>query len=97
MDKASIKKIIVDSMKNLNLSRGPDEQIDESPDARLLGGESNLDSLGLVTLLIDIEDNLADHGCQVSLMDEKAMSRNRSPFRSVESLTQYIADLVESR
>ena len=67
------------------------------PDARLFGDGSNLDSLGLVTLLIDIEDSLADHGCHVSLMDEKAMSRKRSPFRSVESLAQYIADLVEPR
>ena len=34
---------------------------------------------------------------EVDVTDEKAMSRNRSPFRSVESLAQYIADLVESR
>ena len=94
LDKSSIKKIIVDSIKNLNLSQDSHEQIDASPDAKLLGAESNLDSLGLVTLLVDIEDNLADQGCHVSLMDEKAMSAERSPFRSVETLAQYIADLV---
>ena len=62
----------------------------------MLGGESNLDSLGLVTLLVDIEDNLTDQGSHVSLMDEKAMSSERSPFRDVETLVQYIANLVES-
>jgi acyl carrier protein len=60
-------------------------------DTHLLGGQSPLDSIGLVTLIADLEgDILAATGKSVTLADEKAMSLTLSPFRKVGTLIAYI-------
>ena len=46
---------------------------------RRCSGRTALDSLGLVSLLIDIEDSLRDAGIDVMLSDARAMSQKRSP------------------
>ena len=56
----------------------------------LFGKDGVLDSMGLVTLIIAVEQGLEDRfGEQVGLADEKAMSQARSPYRSVSSLADY--------
>ncbi|NJO91917.1 MAG: hypothetical protein HC831_25325 [Chloroflexia bacterium] len=50
--------------------------------------------MGLVNLIVDIEGLLADNDIEVTLTSEKAMSQRNSPFRTVESLTDYIKELV---
>ena len=64
-------------------------------DTPLFGNKSNLDSLGLVTLIVEIEQRLAEElSVELSLTDEKAMSQKRSPFRDVRSLVDYICGLT---
>ncbi len=94
MNKAEIEKIVLDAMVNLNLSREPDEQIEVSPASKLFGREGPLDSMALVALLVDIEDAMAEKGFDIALMDEKAMSQKKSPFRDVPSLVDYLTTLV---
>lgn len=85
-----IEKVVLGAIDNANQAREPDKQLDCSPDAPLYGSDSPLDSLGLVGLLFDIEDELRTEGFEVSLSDERAMSQTKSPFRSVASLVAYI-------
>lgn len=60
-------------------------------DTRLLGSRSILDSLGLVGLLIDIEEELSERiDKPVQLLDEKALSEKNSPFRTIGSLSDYL-------
>ncbi|MNC90551.1 hypothetical protein D3C83_66610 [compost metagenome] len=77
-----------------NLGRAGQAQLDVSPTAPLFGAPSPLDSLGLVALLIDIEEAFAQEGQAIVLSDERAMSQSRSPFRDVPSLVAYIERLV---
>jgi acyl carrier protein len=79
-------------MQNVNLARKPEAQLELSPTAPLFGPGSPLDSLGLVSLLIDIEEALGDHGHAITLSDARAMSQTRSPFRSVPALVAYIQE-----
>lgn len=61
----------------------------------LIGKGSILDSLGLVTLIVDLEQKLEDdHGISVTLVNDRAMSQKNSPFRTVQTLTDYIYGLV---
>jgi len=61
----------------------------------LLGKSSHFDSLGLVNYIVDVEQALEDElGIAVTLADERAMSQTRSPFRTVQSLTDYIMTLA---
>lgn len=94
LDRDAIQTIILEAMRNANLARDPSEQLDVSPEARIFGRGSPLDSLGLVGLLIDVEDGLHAAGVNVTLNDDRAMSQTRSPFRSVPALVDYISTLA---
>jgi acyl carrier protein len=57
----------------------------------LYGREGGLDSLGLVSLILDVEEAVnAQTGRGLVLADEKALAQRRSPFRTVESLADYV-------
>lgn len=61
----------------------------------IFGAGGVLDSLDLVNYLADLEYRLdQEYGRELVLASERAMSRNRSPFRDVDSLTAYIMELL---
>lgn len=74
------------------------EQGIEGPDAldadtKLFGDGGVLDSMGLVSLVIAVEQAVQDQfGAQVALADEKALSRRQSPYRTVGTLASYAAE-----
>ena len=94
MTKDKIQKIIFDALEMVNQSRDENEKIPVSAQTALFGNDGYLDSMGLVSLLIDIEESLQGEGVLLSLSDERAMSEKKSPFRDVPSLTEYILRLV---
>ena len=69
------------------------EQADAS--TRLFGEATALDSIGLVTLIADLEEDIrVATGKTVTLADEKAMSRLTSPFRTVDHLADHIVRIT---
>lgn len=94
MDKNRIVEIVVRAIETTNLGRSGDQRLEASPTAVLFGAPSPLDSLGLVGLLIDIEEAFQREGHAIVLSDERAMSQRRSPFRDVPSLAAYIEQLI---
>jgi acyl carrier protein len=96
MTRDDIQRIVISALAAVNAARDPrvQEPLQLAPDATIFGPGSPLDSLGLVGLLVDIEDALRDEGHPVSLSDSRAMSQSRSPFRSVPSLVAYIDELL---
>jgi acyl carrier protein len=90
----AIQEAVLQAMRSVNLARDRSMQLVVSPDAPLFGPDSSLDSLGLVALLLDIEEALQALGCDVVLSDERAMSQKRSPFRTVPSLVAYIGTIA---
>jgi acyl carrier protein len=76
----------------------PEEHLDKSLDTQLLGREARFDSLGLVSLIVNVEERVIDE-FQVALIlgDEQAMSQRRSPFRTLGTLVEYVETrLVEA-
>jgi len=96
MTREDIQRVVLAAMAGVNASRDADQQLQIAADALVFGPGSPLDSLGLVGLLVDIEDALRDEGHEVSLSDSRAMSQSRSPFRSVPTLVTYIDELLTS-
>ena len=79
----------------INAELPPDGQLSKTPHTRLLGAQSVLDSLHLVSLLINIERELEDtFGLPLTLADERALSMKESPFRTIESLASYVGVLI---
>jgi hypothetical protein len=97
VETAELQAVVLESIAQLNRSRTPGEQLEVSPTAPIFGNASPLDSLGLVALLIEIEERLADRGMTITLANERAMSRARSPFRDVPTLLTYLEEVVAQR
>lgn len=96
MTEADISALVQRAMDNVNQARKPEARLRVAADAPIFGGGSPLDSLGLVSLLIDIEEALADQGVTVTLSDARAMSETRSPFRDVPALVAHIRDRLQT-
>ena len=65
-------------------------------ETRLIGREALFDSMGLVTLVVEVEQLLESrYDIVLMLADERAMSMTRSPFASVGSLTEYVMQRIE--
>jgi acyl carrier protein len=87
----SIIDIIYRALASLNGELDADSQVPLAPDTRLFGPEASLDSLSLVSVIVDVESAVQDElGKSISLTDDEAMSQAVSPFSSVTTLADYI-------
>ncbi|MCI0683311.1 MAG: hypothetical protein L0Y71_14505 [Gemmataceae bacterium] len=92
MPRADIVPIIYAVIERLNELREPDNPVPCTVDTPLYGPKGHLDSLGLVSFLLDVEEGVnALAGTQLVLADERAMSQHRNPFRDVGALADYIS------
>jgi acyl carrier protein len=73
----------------------PGHSLHKSPETNLFGAGAALDSLGLVNLIVAVEERIeTGTGKGIRLVSEKAMSRRQSPFRTVSTLAEYIDELL---
>lgn len=91
-----IKTIVFEVLKELNEELENENLNNPTSETKLYGGSGALDSLALVSLITDLEERISDEfEKDIILADEKAMSQKTSPFRNVETLTNYIQKLLE--
>ncbi len=91
-----ITNAIFSAIDELNQQLNRDQRLSRSADATLFGASGPLDSLGLVNLIVLVEQKVEEQtGRPVSLANDEALSLNDSPFQTVRRLTEYIAMLLE--
>ena len=91
-----IIKLIFYTIDEINSQLSNKQQLKKSTKTVLFGKDGKLDSLGLVTLLVIIEQNIEDEfDVSITIADEKAMSQKRSPFRTIGTLADYIDMLLK--
>ena len=94
-DQKQVLGIIYNAIDTLNEEMEDNDQIEKTENAILFGSNSGLDSMGLVNLITLIEQNIEEAtGKFISIADERAMSLEESPFRTVSSLKEYITTLL---
>lgn len=60
-------------------------------DTPIVGPGAVLDSIGVVSLIVDIEQRLEmDHQVSVTLANDRAMSQKNSPFRTAGVLADHV-------
>ena len=70
-----------------------DLELEPADDTPLFGNDSALDSIGLVTILAEFEAAINDaYGTELVLADDRAMARQRSPFRTPARLVEFAAE-----
>ena len=101
MNEIDINDLVISSINEI-LSQESEEVGQPLPNIEpstiLLGKKGVLDSLALVSAVVNIEEKLTDdYGLDIVIADERAMSQEKSPFRTVESLAGYISILIKEQ
>jgi D-alanine--poly(phosphoribitol) ligase subunit 2 len=79
-----------------NEERPKGKGLEKSPQTALFGKGGQLDSLGLVSFIVEVEQQVEEElGVAITLADERAMSQEKSPFMTIQSLADYVSLLVE--
>jgi acyl carrier protein len=95
MDKKIIHDIVMNQVTQLNETLPVDQQFVVNENTVLFGNGSAIDSLSLVSIIVDLETVFSsEHNQDISLTDDNAMTRSISPFSSISSLIDYIFELV---
>lgn len=88
-------ELILQTIRDLAREMNWENLREPTPESRLLGSGSGLDSIGLVTLIAELEERLSRQaGRPVVLADERAFSRFHSPFRTVSTLARHVEGLL---
>jgi hypothetical protein len=80
--------VITDYAKDVNITI---EKLDEN--TRLIGSSSKFDSSDLVQIIVETEDKInQEFNTDITLTDEKAMSRTTSPFINIGTLVNFLVE-----
>ena len=94
--KEQILQLLINAIEEINESQSPDQKIEKSLETILFGKQGALDSLGLVNLIVAVEQQIEEVFDEVLILaDERAMSQTKSPFRSIEVFVDYILTRLE--
>ena len=96
MEIERIESIIINTLEELkDIFDKQNLQVLDS-DIKLFGQEGILDSMGLVSLITELEEKIEEEfDVSLTLADESAMSQKKSPFLTISSLAKYILNLIE--
>jgi len=88
----------MNSIEEINRQLENEHQLEKYTNTVLFGEDGKLDSLGLINLVVAVEQNIEDEfDVTITLADERAMSQETSPFKTVGTLTDYIEMILEEK
>jgi acyl carrier protein len=91
ISRVDIETLVLETAKQVGEDSGIASLCAATLDTRLIGSKAEIDSMGLVALIGEIEQKLFERfGKQIVLADERALSERLSPFTRVETLVSYI-------
>ncbi len=87
-----VLQVLYRAVDRMNEQLPKDRPLDKSTQTVLFGKNGRLDSLGLVSFIVEVEQELEDEfGVGITLADERAMSQKNSPFLTLHTLEEYIS------
>jgi len=70
--------------------------VEKSLATPLYGKSGKLESIDVVTLIMEVEDQVRDEfGASITIADDRAMSQENSPFLTIQTLTDYVSELLK--
>lgn len=91
-----ITKAVHLAVDKLNQQLPPGTKVDKSPGAALYGKTGILESLDFVTFIMEIEEQIEkEFGLDLVITDENLLSKEKSPFSTLGSLTEYLVEVIK--
>lgn len=85
---------VIDDYNKQNPQQNP---VTKTLETALYGSDSEIDSLGLINLVVAVETKIEDlFGQTITLADDRALSQEISPFSTVSTLVDYTELLLKS-
>ncbi|MFZ4590393.1 MAG: hypothetical protein ACOYN6_05310 [Ignavibacteria bacterium] len=98
MDKTQIVNFVIENVRKLVGTLPTEQKFDVDEKTILFGNGSNIDSLSLVSIIVDLETSLSEeYGIDISLTDDRAMMREKSPFDNVIALSDFIYEIISEK
>jgi hypothetical protein len=98
VNKQAITEVVFAAIDETNLELPADELIRRTADAPLTGPGGQLDSLGVISFMIAVENELEGQlGVTVALSEEILNSPQDDPFQRVDTLVDFILGLCERK
>lgn len=96
MNSERVFQVLYRAVDRVNAELPDERQLKKEPQTILFGKGGRLDSLGLVSFIVEVEQELEEEfGVGVTLADERAMSQKNSPFLTLQTLEEYISLLLK--
>ena len=93
--KKAIINLIYEVIESTNSMNYPEIQIKKSLDTIILGEGSDLDSLGLITFIVELEQKISEtYNISFVLLDEELLQDTSGPYSNVIKLAMYIREKI---
>lgn len=90
-DQTKALEAVYRAIERVNRQRASDRQLARDPSTRLTGPGGQLDSLGLVTFVVALEQEVEEaYGDSITLTDDRLLSDDDGVFATIASLAAYI-------
>jgi len=90
-----IERAVFRAIDEINQARAREQRLEKSSDTVLMGESGRLDSLGLVNLVVAVEEQVAEEfGVTINIADTRARLQTANPYQTVSSLVEYIASIL---
>jgi acyl carrier protein len=82
---------VLDSISHINQQLPAEKQISQDLATVLVGPNSELDSLSLINLIIEVEERInASLGKRIPILDKGIMSEEHGSFNTVSELIEWV-------
>ena len=95
VEKKELENLIFESVDEVNKMLPAESHLSKEIKSILVGENGIYDSLSIVNFLVSLEGKLADkYAEEIILIQEETLSNPEGPNRTLESLRDYILDIV---
>ncbi len=95
MQKQQLIGIMIDLLQDVIDEQSEGNSAKASASLPIVGPDATITSMGLVSFISDVEVSLEEnYDIELILVSEKALSRKKSPFRTIDALADYVLELT---
>lgn len=95
--KEQVTALVYRAVDEINSELTEAQHLDKDPATVLFGSQAKIDSMALVSFIVAVEEQLFDElDLSITLADDKAMSMERSPFKTLATLIEYVQSRIQA-
>lgn len=92
-----VTALVYRAVDEINRELSDGQRLEKDPATVLFGTNASIDSMALVSFIVAVEEQLLNElGIAMTLADDKAMSMERSPFRTLATFVDYVKGRIQA-